>query len=121
MKKIVALVFALALVTISLLIKPAYSLPAYELETTYFSSPFKNVVGTKALYCDGSTYSEGIASGYYKISKYPCNEGRPIRLCYALIDGVETTVPCGSNSEPVRLSNSEPVRLSNSEPVRLKE
>lgn len=76
-------------------IKPAYSLPAYEVYTIYFKTDkFKTIVGEKIFGCSGNKSLEGKTSGYYKKVQFPCNGGSIITQCYVLVDGISTLVPC---------------------------
>jgi hypothetical protein len=98
MNKMFALILVIALLFIGV-VKPAYSLPAYEVYTIYFENDnFKTIVGEKIFGCSGNKSLEGRTSNYYKRVQSPCNGGSIITKCYALVDGISTLVPCSPYS-----------------------
>lgn len=64
---------------------PSQALPAYEVETVYFSGPdFKTKVGWQILTCNSGTRMSGERTRLYLEASYPCKE-RTIPLepeCY---------------------------------------
>jgi len=94
MNKLFALILVVALLFVGV-VKPVYSLPAYEVETIYFNNAkFQKEVGTRVLLCTGGKSVAGKVTPYYQKSQYPCKEGNTITQCYAIIDGVSTLVAC---------------------------
>jgi len=63
-----------------LLALPAFALPDYEIERTYFDA-YGNEVGLFILYCNGSTSMTGTATEYYTEIHDPCNMDVPVISC----------------------------------------
>ena len=70
-----------------------YALPAYEVETFYFSSAaLDNEVGYQILACSGGRYREGQVTRHYARVQTPCNSATLPRIA-CTVNGLPSTCP----------------------------